>query len=95
MKSALADPTLKGVVVDLGTDVFARMYAYRLKLWRDEVIPAYRAVVDKWRQVDLVTASDETLLEGMVALARADGETWFSRAQSRGHGDADERTARR
>ena len=77
MKPALADPTLKGVVVDLGTDVFARMYAYRLKLWRDEVIPAYRAVVDKWRQVDSVTASDETLLEGMVALARADGETWF------------------
>ncbi len=79
MKDALADPTLKGAVVDLGTDVFARMYAFRLKLWRDEVIPGYQAVVDKWRQVDLVTASDETLLEGMVALARADGETWFSR----------------
>ena len=78
MKSALADPALRGVV-DLGTDAFARMYAYRLKLWRDEVIPAYRAVVDKWRQVDSETASDESLLEGMVALARADGETWFSR----------------
>ena len=79
MKDALADPTLKGVVVDLGTDVFARMYAYRLKLWRNEVIPAYQAVVDKWREVDLVTASHENLLEGIVALARADGETWFSR----------------
>jgi rifampicin phosphotransferase len=79
MKDALADPTLKGVVVDLGTDAFARMYAHRLKLWRDEVIPAYLAVVDKWRQVDLATASDDTLVDGIVALARADGETWFSR----------------
>ena len=79
LKDALADPTLRGTVVDLGTDVFARMYAFRLELWHDEVIPAYQAVVDIWRQLDLVTASNETLLEGMVALARADGETWFSR----------------
>ena len=54
------------------------MYAYRLKLWRNEGIPAYQAVVDNWREVDLVTASGENLLEGIVALARADGETWFS-----------------
>lgn len=77
MKPALADPALKSVVA-LGTDAFASMYAHRLKLWRDEVIPGYRAVVDKWRQLEWLTASDETLLEGMIALARADGETWFS-----------------
>ena len=83
MKPALADPKLNGVVA-LGTDAFARMYADRLALWRDEVIPAYRAVVDHWRQVESVAASDRTLLEGMVALARADGETWFSQPRLAG-----------
>ncbi len=80
LKRAFANPgpRAKGML-NLGTGIFAEAYADRLKLWRTEVIPAYRAVVDEWRQVDPVTASDEVILEGMVALARADGETWYSR----------------
>lgn len=80
LKRAFANPgpRAKGML-HLGTAIFAETYADKLNAWRTEVIPAYQAVVDQWRQVDPVTASDEALLEGMVALARADGETWYSR----------------
>ena len=37
-------------------------------------------MIDQWRQVDPRAASDAALLDGMCALARADGETWWSPA---------------
>ena len=47
---------------------------------RKRGLPAYLAVIDEWRQVDPQAASDVALLDGMCALARADGETWWSPA---------------
>jgi len=45
--------------------------------WRDERVPAYLAVINQWRNVDLTAASHEQLLEGIRALATADVEYWF------------------
>ena len=59
------------------TGKWAKVYAERFASWRKETLPAYLAVIDEWRQVDPQAASDEALLDGMCALARADGETWF------------------
>ena len=60
-----------------GTGKFAKYYRERYDSWRKETLPAYLAVIDEWRQVDPQAASDVALLDGMCALARADGETWF------------------
>ena len=59
------------------TGKWAKVYAERFDSWRKETLPAYLAVIDEWRQVDPQAASDVALLDGMCALARADGETWF------------------
>ena len=63
-----------------GTGKWAKVYSQRFDSWRKETLPAYLAVIDEWRQVDPQAASDEVLLDGMRALARADGETWYSPA---------------
>ena len=60
------------------TSKFARVYAERFDSWRRETLSAYLATIDEWQQVDPRAASDEALLDGMRALARADGETWWS-----------------
>ena len=63
-----------------GTGKFAKFYSERYDSWRKETLPAYLAVIDEWQQVDPQAASDVALLDGMCALARADGETWWSPA---------------
>ena len=63
-----------------GTGKFAKFYSERYDSWRKETLPAYLAVIDEWQQADPQAASDEVLLDGMCALARADGETWWSPA---------------
>ncbi|MCS5563672.1 MAG: PEP-utilizing enzyme, partial [Oleiphilaceae bacterium] len=63
-----------------GTGNWAKVYTKRFDSWRKETLPAYLAVIDELRQLDPQAASDEALLDGMCALARADGETWFSPA---------------
>ena len=60
------------------TSKWAKVYAERYDSWRKETLPAYLAVIDEWQQVDPQAASDVALLDGMCALARADGETWWS-----------------
>ena len=45
--------------------------------WRDEKLPAYLAVIDKWRDIDLSTARDEQLWSGIHALTLADAIYWF------------------
>ena len=62
------------------TSKWARVYAERFASWRKETLPAFLAVIDEWRQVDPRAASDVALLDGMRALARADGENWWSPA---------------
>jgi phosphohistidine swiveling domain-containing protein len=48
-----------------------------LPLWRDEGLPDYLALIEEWDQVDIDTASDETLLSGVRALAMADATYWY------------------
>ena len=71
-------PTLPVSNLSYGTGKFAKFYSERYDSWRKETLPAYLAVIDEWRQVDPRAASDVALLDGMCALARADGETWWS-----------------
>ena len=41
--------------------------------WHDETMPRLLAVVEAWRKVDPSTAESEELLEGIRALAIAEG----------------------
>jgi phosphohistidine swiveling domain-containing protein len=63
-----------------GTGNWAKVYTKRFDSWRKETLPAYLAVIDELRQLDPQAASDEALLDGVRALATADGETWYSPA---------------
>jgi len=45
--------------------------------WREQRVPDYLAVINRWKNVDLGTAPNEQLLEGTHALADADADYWF------------------
>ncbi|MEE8397998.1 MAG: PEP/pyruvate-binding domain-containing protein [Desulfobacterales bacterium] len=48
------------------------------KDWRERAVPELEAATEKWRQVDLKTASDEQLMTGIRELAAAEGWYWSS-----------------
>lgn len=48
------------------------------KDWRERAIPELEGTTEKWRKVDLKTASDEQLLTGIRELATAEGWYWSS-----------------
>ena len=47
-----------------------------LAKWHDETMPRLLAVVEAWRKIDPSTAESEELLEGIRALAIAEGDYW-------------------
>ncbi len=57
-----------------------KMARHMLPRWRDEVAPAYRATIERWKQIELADASDEELLRGVRELAAADAVYWFAAA---------------
>lgn len=48
------------------------------KDWRERAIPELEGAAQKWRQVDITTADDGTLLQGLRELADAEGWYWAS-----------------
>jgi rifampicin phosphotransferase len=52
--------------------------------WRDDVMPRYFATIARCKAVDPAHASDEQLLDGVLALARADALYWFAVALAMG-----------
>ena len=46
--------------------------------WRDKDLPAYLDTIERWKTVELDTASDQQLLAGVRELAVADAHYWFS-----------------
>lgn len=45
--------------------------------WQDDKLPAYLAVIDHWKELDLAGATDEQLWSGIQALTVADAFYWF------------------
>jgi pyruvate,water dikinase len=54
--------------------IFRRAIPY----WRDEVLPAHLRTVALWKELDLVTASNERLLDGIRELAQSEAVYWGS-----------------
>lgn len=46
--------------------------------WRERAVPELEAATEKWRKVDVKTASDEELMTGIRELADAEGWYWHS-----------------
>ena len=60
--------------------VLPKMIRHLIPRWRDESLPAYRAAIEQWKQIDLANASDEILLRGVRELAAEDAIYWFAAA---------------
>jgi pyruvate,water dikinase len=52
--------------------------------WEKSVLPTYQALIAQWDALDLVTAEDATLLQGMSEMAIADSVYWWGSALSLG-----------
>ena len=48
----------------------------QLQSWHDETLPRLEGVAEKWREVDISTAADEVLLEGIVEMGVEEGHYW-------------------
>jgi rifampicin phosphotransferase len=46
--------------------------------WGEQALPSYLTKIERWRAVDLGTASDEQLLAGVRELALEDARYWFA-----------------
>ncbi len=46
--------------------------------WRDEALPAYRATIRQWQQIDPAGATGDELLKGVRELAWADATYWYA-----------------
>ena len=44
--------------------------------WRHDRLPKYTATIEQWWRLDVTTATDEQLLDGICELTRADGHYW-------------------
>lgn len=69
----------KAVLVLLGAVVTGIPWLFRrgIPVWRDDILPSYLAAVARWQRLDPAAASDDMLLEGMRALARAEAAYWW------------------
>ena len=64
--------------------VLPKMIRHLLPRWRDESLPAYRAIISDWKGIDLSNASDGELLRGVRELATEDAIYWFAAAVALG-----------
>ena len=55
------------------------IFSYKSWVWQWRLfgLPAYQRRIRRWQQIDIASASDETLYLGMEALADADAEYWI------------------
>ncbi len=63
------------VVMARGTIIRA-IFQHGVPYWRDEILPAHQATVERWKEFDPTSASDEQLLDGIRELARAEAMYW-------------------
>ncbi|MCG8348549.1 MAG: PEP-utilizing enzyme, partial [Chloroflexales bacterium] len=67
-------------ILHMYTMALPKMIRYMLPHWQDEALPAYRAIIERWKGVALANAADEELLRGVRELAAADAIYWFAAA---------------
>jgi pyruvate,water dikinase len=67
-------PTLVRTYVKM----IGRLFRAAVPWWRDEILPSYRATIERWKRADPATTPDEQLLRGVRELAIADAAYWYA-----------------
>jgi len=62
------------------TTALPKMLRHMVPYWREQALPAYRATIACWKELDVAAAVDRELLRGMRELALADAVYWFAAA---------------
>ncbi len=73
-------PAIVPLVLRVYIQVLPKMIRHLIPRWRDESLPGYLAVIEKWKGLDLPNAPDEELLRGVRELATEDAIYWFAAA---------------
>lgn len=66
------------IILRLTADEFRVMFREGPAYWREHALPAYKAMIERWRAVDLANARGEHLLAGVRELALEDARYWFA-----------------
>ena len=66
------------VTLRLVVDEFRMLFRDGPAYWREQALPAYRAMIGRWKAVDTTDTPDERLLSGVRELAQEDARYWFA-----------------
>ncbi|MBZ5707900.1 PEP/pyruvate-binding domain-containing protein [Nannocystis pusilla] len=66
------------VLLAIGVGVTKMLRNAGVRYWRDDGLPTYRAAIARWQALDVATAADTMLLEGVRELALADARYWYA-----------------
>ena len=66
------------VMLRLVFDEFRLLFREGPAYWREQALPAYLNMIERWKVVDLTDAPDERLLAGVRELALEDARYWFA-----------------
>lgn len=64
------------IMAEFGVKGQTEWWTKLVDLWRDDWLPDYQALINEWAKLDVTTASDRVLLEGIKALALEDAYYW-------------------
>ncbi|MGZ3433072.1 MAG: PEP/pyruvate-binding domain-containing protein [Isosphaeraceae bacterium] len=62
----------------LGGKTMRATFVQAMPYWRDEVLPGHLKTVERWKELDLDSAPDEQLLDGIRELALSEARYWGS-----------------
>jgi phosphohistidine swiveling domain-containing protein len=68
----------RAVVALVSGKIVVPIFRQAIPYWRDEVLPAHLSAIERWKSLDLASASDEQLLEGVRELTRSEAIYWGS-----------------
>ena len=81
--SAKMTPKLVWQIVKIYARIF-KIFKLPQFNWEEYVLPNYQALIARWAAVDLDTAEDVVLLQGIREMAAADSHYWFGSAVNLG-----------
>ncbi len=77
-------PQMVPIALKIYVTVLPKMIKHLMPRWKDESLPGYRAVIAKWKSINLAETSDQELLRGVRELASEDAIYWFAAAVALG-----------
>ncbi|MCG8346954.1 MAG: PEP-utilizing enzyme, partial [Chloroflexales bacterium] len=67
-------------ILRMYTTALPQMLRNFLPRWRDQELPSYISMIERWKNIELADTPDQELLHGVRELATADAIYWFAAA---------------